>query len=51
MGGHAGTLPFPFLIEGYSTRANRITVIGTGNEADKRHHYSSTLSGTSDTLR
>lgn len=49
MGGHAGTLPFPFLIEGYSTRANRITVIGTGNEADKRHHYSSTLSGTSDT--
>ena len=43
MGGHIGTLPFPFLIEGYSTRANRITVIGTGNEADKRHHYYDTL--------
>lgn len=39
MGGHIGTLPLPFLIDGYSTRANRISVIGVGNEADKRHHY------------
>lgn len=43
MGGHIGTLPFPFLIDGYSTRANRIAVIGTGNEADKRHHCSHTI--------
>lgn len=49
MGGHLRTLPFPFLIEGYSTRANRITVIGTGNEADKRHHYFNTLNNESDT--
>ena len=42
MGGHTGTLPFPYLIEGYSTKPNRITVIGTGNEADKRHHYYNT---------
>ncbi len=49
MGGHIGTLPLSFLIDGYSTRANHITVIGTGNEADKRHHYYSTLSDKSDT--
>lgn len=48
MGGHIGTLPFPFLIEGYSTRANRITVIGTGNEADKRHHYYDALESSTD---
>ena len=49
MGGHIGTLPLSFLIEGYSTRANHITVIGTGNEADKRHHYFNTLENTEDT--
>ena len=49
MGGHIGTLPLSFLIEGYSTRANHITVIGTGNEADKRHHYFNTLEDTEDT--
>ena len=49
MGGHIGTLPLPFLIEGYSTKANHITVIGTGNEADKRHHYFNTLENTEDT--
>lgn len=48
MGGHIGTLPFPFLIEGYSTRANRITVIGTGNEADKRHHFYDALESSTD---
>ncbi|HJD46454.1 MAG TPA: S8 family peptidase [Candidatus Mediterraneibacter norfolkensis] len=48
MGGHIGTLPFPYLIEGYSTRANRITVIGTGNEADKRHHYYDVIAGSTD---
>lgn len=49
MGGHVGTLPFPYLIEGYSTKPNRITVAGTGNEADKRHHYYSRIENTSDT--
>ena len=39
MGGHVGTLPLPFLIDGYSTRADHITVAGTGNEGDQRHHY------------
>lgn len=43
LGGHIGTLPLPFLIDGYSTRANHITVAGTGNEADQRHHYYSTI--------
>lgn len=49
MGGHIGTLPLPFLIDGYSTRANRITVVGTGNEADKRHHYYNEIEDEEDT--
>lgn len=48
MGGHIGTLPFSYLIEGYSTKANHITVIGTGNEADKRHHYFNTITDMAD---
>lgn len=48
MGGHIGTLPFPYLIEGYSTLPNRITIIGTGNEADKRHHYSGVIQNQDD---
>lgn len=48
MGGHISTLPFSYLIEGYSTRANHITVIGTGNEADKRHHYFNTIADMAD---
>ena len=48
MGRHIGTLPFSYLIEGYSTRANHITVIGTGNEADKRHHYFNTIADMAD---
>ena len=49
MGGHIGTQPFSFLIEEYSTRANRICVIGTGNEADKRHHYYNVIENEADT--
>lgn len=49
MGGHIGTLPLPFLIDGYSTRANRISVIGVGNEADKRHHYYNVIENEGDT--
>lgn len=48
MGGHVGTQPFSFLIEEYSTRTNRICVIGTGNEADKRHHYYNVISKEND---
>lgn len=43
MGGHVGTLPLPHLLEAYSTIANHIPVIGVGNEADQRHHYTNTL--------
>ena len=49
MGGHIATLPFPFLLEGYSTKANHITVIGTGNEADQRHHYYNEIRNAGDT--
>ena len=48
MGGHISTLPFSYLIEGYSKRANHITVTGTGNEADKRHHYFNTIAAMAD---
>lgn len=48
MGGHIGTLPLSYLIEGYSSKANHITVIGVGNEADKRHHYFNTIANISD---
>ena len=37
------TLPLPNLIENYGSLANHIAVIGTGNEADQRHHYANTL--------
>ena len=49
MGGHIGTLPLSFLIDGYSTRANHITVAGTGNEADKRHHFFNIIEDDRDT--
>lgn len=48
MGGHVGTLPLSYAIEGYSAQANHITVIGVGNEADKRHHYFNTITDMSD---
>ena len=40
MGGHIGVLPLSNVIDGYGTSANRIPVIGGGNEADQRHHFS-----------
>ena len=49
MGGHVGTLPLPSQLGAYSLVANRIAVIGTGNEADKRHHYYNTIQNLSDT--
>ncbi len=49
MGGHVGTLPFPYLTEGYSTKANHVTVTGVGNEADKRHHYYNSIRDVTET--
>lgn len=49
LGGHVGTLPFPALLGSYSLMPDRIAVIGTGNEADKRHHYSNTIQTMTDT--
>ena len=49
MGGHTSTLPLPFLIDGYSIRANRISVVGGGNEGDKRHHYYNVIEDEEDT--
>ncbi len=48
MGSHVSLLPLTKLVENYGMSVNRIPVIGVGNEADKRHHYShTTLLGTS----
>ena len=37
--GGLGDRPLPLVLNGYGSLANRIPVIGTGNEADKRHHF------------
>jgi subtilisin family serine protease len=42
MGSHVSLLPFTKIVENYGMAVNRIPVIGVGNEADKRHHYSYT---------
>ncbi len=42
-GGHLGDRPLPLVLNGYGALANRIPVIGTGNEADKRHHFYSEI--------
>lgn len=38
-GGHNGTTPLSLILDFYSRVLNRGVVIGTGNEAAKRHHY------------
>ena len=38
-GGHNGTTPLSLILDFYSRVLNRSVVIGTGNEAAKRHHY------------
>lgn len=37
---HVSLLPLTKVLENYGAGINRIPVVGTGNEADKRHHYS-----------
>lgn len=39
LGGHNGTTPLSLILDFYSRVLNRSVVIGTGNEAAKRHHY------------
>ena len=48
LGGHVGTLPLPALLGSYSLMPDRIAVVGTGNEADKRHHYFNTIQSEND---
>lgn len=38
-GGHNGTTPLSLILDFYFRVLNRSVVIGTGNEAAKRHHY------------
>lgn len=40
LGGHTSLTPLSQVLERYSTLNSRIPVIGGGNEADQRHHYS-----------
>lgn len=39
LGGHNGTAPVCGELEIFANQKNRVVVTGTGNEADKRHHY------------
>lgn len=39
LGGHSASSPLNGLLEIYANLAQRAIVIGTGNEANKRHHY------------
>lgn len=39
LGGHSAASPLNGLLEIYANLAQRVIVIGTGNEANKRHHY------------
>lgn len=43
LGGHNGTTPLSELLEIYGNLVNRVIVTGTGNEADKRHHFQGIL--------
>ena len=38
-GSHSGLSPLSGLLEIYANLANRVIVIGAGNEANQRHHY------------
>lgn len=38
-GGHVGALPLSQILNNYGAYANRVPVVGTGNESDKRHHF------------
>lgn len=38
-GSHSGLSPLSGLLEVYANLANRVIVIGAGNEANQRHHY------------
>lgn len=38
-GGHIGILPLSQLLNQYALLTNRVPVVGTGNESDKRHHF------------
>ncbi len=40
MGGHTSLSAFSYSLENYSLLNSRIPVVGCGNEADQRHHYS-----------
>ncbi|PWJ51583.1 S8 family peptidase [Faecalicatena contorta] len=43
MGGHIDVVPLSKVLEHYGAAVNQIPVVGGGNEADKRHHYSHTI--------
>lgn len=43
MGGNSNLTPLSNVVENYSVINSRIPVIGGGNEADQRHHYSGEL--------
>ncbi len=49
MGSHSANSPMTSLLELYANIANRAVVIGSGNEANQRHHYFGRLERVSET--
>lgn len=49
MGGHTGNTPLPVLMRAYSGLGNRVFAVGTGNEANQRHHYQGKLTSEAET--
>ena len=44
LGGHGGSTPLPGLLNAYARQNNQGAVVGAGNEAGQRHHYSGRIS-------
>ena len=44
LGGHGGSTPLPGLLNAYARQNNQVAVVGAGNEAGQRHHYSGRIS-------
>ena len=49
-GGHSAMSPLAVSLETYAKTLNRIMVVGTGNEANQRHHYLGELSEQGDEI-
>lgn len=47
-GSHTGVSPLSQMLDIYSNKDERVYVVGTGNEANQRHHFTTTLKNLND---